>query len=242
MSAQTTASIVERLDHAIHAVCRELSSSPCEISSWTAMTEEDLAYHLSYGILSSGVTHESALVAATAIRESGLLSFGMNGPWDRGLVDAIRKNLSAPMKSAESARCFRYRFPSARAKYIADTCAAVYGHGKTLREILENAPDGATARARLIEVAKGIGPKQSSLFLRRVGYCSTLAVLDTHILKYLSLVGNSALTSASVGCIRRYEKLEAAFLREANRFAFPIGDVDLAIWITMRVAAKEAIV
>jgi len=86
----------------------------------------------------------------------------------------------------------------------------------------------------------GFGPKQASLYLRRIGYCADLAVLDIHILDYLRLSQGSAPQPSYLSRISSYELIEAEFRDIANDFGFGLGRVDLAMWITMRVAKREA--
>lgn len=86
----------------------------------------------------------------------------------------------------------------------------------------------------------GFGPKQASLFLRRVGYCADLAVLDVHVLDYLHLTRGLRIAPNRLGRLSCYEEIEDTFREIASRFGHSLGCVDLATWLTMRVAKREA--
>ncbi|MEA4967094.1 MAG: hypothetical protein VB048_03105, partial [Bacteroidaceae bacterium] len=59
---------------------------------------------------------------------------------------------------------------------------------RTIKEILINAETSSEARNSLISICVGMGYKQSSMFLRNIGFCFDLAIIDTHIIDYLKLV------------------------------------------------------
>ena len=96
------------------------------------------------------------------------------------------------------------------------------------------------ARKALMLNVCGFGPKQASLFLRRVGYCADLAVLDVHVLDYLHLAHGVRIPPGQLGRLSGYEKIEDTFREIATRFGHSLGCVDLATWLTMRVAKREA--
>ncbi|WP_419600764.1 hypothetical protein, partial [Thiolapillus sp.] len=96
------------------------------------------------------------------------------------------------------------------------------------------------ARELLVKNVWGFGPKQASLFLRRVGYCAELAALDTHILDYLRLARGIDPKPSALSRLASYERVEKEFQRVASDFGHPVGCVDLAMWVTMRVAKREA--
>lgn len=102
--------------------------------------------------------------------------------------------------------------------------------------------NGKHARKILIESVTGFGPKQASLFLRNIGYCTELAIIDTHILAYLKLVRGITPKISTLSNFLKYEKIENEFIQIANDLQFKVGNFDLAIWITMRVAKKESFV
>ncbi|MCI5210755.1 MAG: hypothetical protein D3910_18655, partial [Candidatus Electrothrix sp. ATG2] len=87
----------------------------------------------------------------------------------------------------------------------------------------------------------GFGPKQASLYLRRIGYCADLAVLDTHIVDYLRLAKEIEISPYKLSRVESYEKCEHIFVDIAKKFGRPVGQLDLAMWVTMRAAKQGTI-
>ena len=85
------------------------------------------------------------------------------------------------------------------------------------------------------------GPKQASLFLRRIGYSSDLAVLDRHVVRYLELVLEIKISDTDLSRLTSYEQVERQFRTRAMFFGHPVGVFDLAVWITMRVARRNGL-
>jgi N-glycosylase/DNA lyase len=74
-----------------------------------------------------------------------------------------------------------------------------------------------------------------------VGFCSELAILDTHILDYLMIARGIDPKPKALSNLSSYERIEIEFQRVAAWFGYAIGCVDLAIWITMRIAKREGV-
>ena len=111
----------------------------------------------------------------------------------------------------------------------------------TLRGLLSGARNATRARSVLVERVWGFGPKQASLFLRRIGYDTNLAVLDIHIMDFLRFTRGIRATPSALGRLSSYEQIESSFKEVAAEFGHTVGCLDLATWITMRVAKREAI-
>ena len=90
--------------------------------------------------------------------------------------------------------------------------------------------------------AVGIGPKQASLFLRNIGYAKDLAILDTHILRYMSLVGLLPNLIQSVSTLRKYETVEGLLCSYSEKFQVSLAYIDIAIWVVMRTCRKENLI
>jgi N-glycosylase/DNA lyase len=88
--------------------------------------------------------------------------------------------------------------------------------------------------------AIGIGPKQASLFLRNIGYTDELAILDKHVLAYMGISGLAVNLKKAVNSLKGYKDLENILQTHARKFGLSLGYVDQAIWIVMRVYAREA--
>ena len=93
----------------------------------------------------------------------------------------------------------------------------------------------------LVESCAGIGPKQASLFLRNIHFSDQLAVLDSHVLRFMTIAGILGPNRKSIGSIRGYEAHEGRLRDYASGFGWSIGCLDLGIWLVMRVCQQEGI-
>ena len=130
------------------------------------------------------------------------------------------------------------RFQNRLIQSFSKTVANIYGTGTTINQILFDSIDCNDARLNLIQNVCGFGPKQSSLYLRRIHYSDNFAVLDTHIIDYLKL-NKLVSTSKSSLDFHSYLDIENIFLEHAKQSGYSAGCFDLATWITMRVAKRE---
>ncbi len=110
---------------------------------------------------------------------------------------------------------------------------------RNVTKFLDDASDVQEARRRLVSDVAGLGPKQASLFLRNAGYATHVAVLDVHILSYMSWAGLTETPVKSVSSVRRYESLEDTFVEHACSFGYPPDLFDVAVWVAVQVAKEE---
>lgn len=234
---------VAAVDRTIRILCAEILGNNQVWQEWRLLTEEELFYEACVCIFSSQTEFEIAEAAAQRLRNRGLLQVS---PWRTGGSEYERRvseALSQPLEVERGGktRQVRFRFTNRSASLLAATVKSIYVQGESLRKILHSAHSAQKARELLVELVWGFGPKQASLFLRRVGYCANLAVLDTHILEYLRVSRGIDPKPSALSRLSGYECIEAEFQRVAEEFGHPIGCVDLAMWVTMRVAKREAI-
>jgi N-glycosylase/DNA lyase len=222
-----------RLEHAVVAVA-ELASRLLRPVPWQRATERFLWQELVTCLLGSRVRSEMADAAATQLSACGLLDDPSRRSWDDHFEADVQRTLSVPMSTRGAAgRPLRYRYPTMRANHLRRTGAALYGAEASLCGLLRRT-DERDARRALVAAAVGIGPKQASLFLRNVGRTDDLAVLDAHVLRFMAEVGLGMHTPASVGQLRGYERVEAVLASYGTGLGFPLGCLDIAIWLVMR--------
>lgn len=132
----------------------------------------------------------------------------------------------------------RYRFPKSKSEQLFKTIKNIYGNKRTIKEILINAETSSEARNSLISICVGMGYKQSSMFLRNIGFCFDLAIIDTHIIDYLKLVD---VLPSEIGDISKstYLKIESLYSKYAKSKQFDINKLDVAIWNVMKVYKTE---
>jgi thermostable 8-oxoguanine DNA glycosylase len=79
-----------------------------------------------------------------------------------------------------------------------------------------------------LESISGIGAKTARFFILHSKENARLAVLDTHILKWLKLHGENAPKATPTG--KKYALLEGAFLNYAEKYDLHPATLDLHIW------------
>jgi N-glycosylase/DNA lyase len=173
-------------------------------------TDERLWEELVFCIFTAGASARMGLGSVEAVRH--LLS--------RGTLDELADALQS-----------KHRYPNSRSGYIVVTRAFLEADCRMrLRERLENFEDPFERRdwlARTREI-KGLGYKESSHFLRNVGYRG-YAILDKHILRSLAEVG--VLDSPQPPSTRaRYLSTEARLRRFADDLGVDFDELDLVLW------------
>lgn len=225
-------------------MCSEVSSLENTVPNWRSLGEEELLYEAAICVFSSQMLFEVAVAAADRVKGAGLLRTGNTVKWRRDYEARLAAVLSEPLSVEINGvrRQMLPRFRNRMAALIATTVETIHWQGSSLREILLSAQSALHARELLVKAVSGFGPKQTSLFLRRIGYCSELAVLDTHVLDYLRLACDFEPQSGTLSRLSSYEHIENEFRRVADEFGYAVGCVDLAMWVTMRVAKREALI
>lgn len=234
---------VEIINQTIRAMCLEVETHASAAQNWQQMAEEEFLYEAAICIFGSQMVFEMAVATADRLREKKLLLPAPSGRSvqviERKVVAALSDPLPVPASNGTQ-RWVRPRFKNRLASLLAKTIVEIYGQSRTIRGFLFDARNAREARETLMQHVWGFGPKQASLFLRRVGYCADLAVLDIHVLDYLQLARGLSLSPSKLGRLSLYEEVENTFREISVEFGHSMGCVDLATWLTMRVAKKEA--
>lgn len=234
---------VDIINQAIRAMCLEVGQQTSTTQNWQQMAEEEFLYEAAICIFGSQMVFEMAVATADRVHERKLLQPELCGrsihAIERKIVEALSDPLHVSARDGAE-RCVRPRFKNRSAFLLAKTIGEIYGQSRTIRGFLFDAQNAREARETLMHHVWGFGPKQASLFLRRVGYCADLAVLDIHVLGYLQLARGLSLSPSQLGRLSIYEEVERTFREVADEFGHSLGCVDLATWLTMRVAKREA--
>lgn len=98
----------------------------------------------------------------------------------------------------------------------------------SIAEILESRFSTPEKRLLIRRLAPGFGLKESSHFLRNVGYRG-LAILDRHLLKHLVLCGVFK-ESPKISSDAQYFSAEAKSLEFAAHVGVPIDELDVLFW------------
>ena len=223
----------ETVAQAVGAICPDIAKRVSERQRQPQ--ESDLWFELSCCLLSSQVPYSLAVAAAEEIRRAGSLVRYSSSY--RGIEMEIRNILSKPLTVQAQRR--KYRFPKMRAEQLATTRMAVSRAEGSLLALLSSAGAPSATRAWFVENAPGMGPKQTSMFLRNAHITYDLAIIDRHVLNYMVLLRLIEGYSRS-GSLRSYQRLEEVLLEHAAHVGVKVGILDWAIWIVMRlVSASE---
>jgi N-glycosylase/DNA lyase len=204
------------------------------------MTEDDLWRELVACILGSRVRFEVAHSAVERIEKRRLFCQERRSSrfdhYERDVSNALSgRTLTEDGADAQN----RYPFFRIRANQIRRAAERFYGSRGSVRGFLDAARDIRETRRLLVSEVPGLGPKQASLFLRNIGYVTNIAVLDVHVLTYMSWVGLTDTLVKSVATIRKYETLEDSFIEHSYSFGYTPDRFDLAVWVVVKVAKEE---
>lgn len=228
------------IENAIREVCFALGERSHHTSSWARMTEDNLWRELVACILGTRVRFEVAYAAVERMEETRLLCQSRRSShFDQYEQDIMRVLSGALPAQGTLGSQNRYPFFRIRAGQIRRAAERLYSDRGSIRQFLKDARGVREARRRLASEVSGLGPKQASLFLRNVGYAAHIAVLDVHVLTYMSRIGLTDTPVHSVSTVRKYETLEDAFIEHSRSLGYTPDRFDLAVWVVVRAAKEE---
>jgi len=161
---------------------------------------------LAYCILVANTSAKSGLKCIEALTKSGKLFNGST------------KDIEEILKISG------YRYPRKRAEYIFEARGKI----KEIKEAIEKTLDPNERRDWLRRNVKGLGMKESSHFLRNMGYFD-YAIIDRHILKVLSKYGITKIEQRKL-TIKRYLELEKLIKEISMKLNVEPGILDLYLW------------
>ena len=216
------------IKNAILDICIILEEQELMVTSSPTYSEDDLWQQLVSCILGSRVRFETAYAAVEWLDEMHLL-YHLRRTSD---FDQYENDILATLSG-------RYPFYKLRANQIRRAAEFLYGSGGSIKNLLDDAGDLRDMRQCLVSEIPGLGPKQSSLFLRNIGYANSVAVLDVHVLTYMNWIGLTTVLEKSIPTIRKYETLENSFVEHSLSLGYSPDQFDLAVWLVMKVAREE---
>jgi N-glycosylase/DNA lyase len=226
-----------RINNAVRVLCPIIDEriKARVLAPWD---EQGLRKELVACILGSQVRHEMAVTAMRNLESAGLLD---NLWWAPQACDEFSSNVHAVLNGQwlDLPCPGRYRFPKARAAQLArarDQLARL-----SLETRLISTQDSKELRYQLVADISGLGPKQASMFLRNIGKSYDLAILDTHVLRFLDMQDGIPSRHAALGTVKGYEAIEDAVVGYADTLGYPPGYLDWAIWATMKAARELAL-
>ncbi len=144
-------------------------------------------------------------------------------------VEAIRPVLWTGSAEELAERLHFHLYPLARAQYIVAARETVKNQlGGNLKEWLQQWQDPLQRRDACVQTFRGIGYKESSHFLRNIGFRG-YAILDKHILRCLHDFG--VLDKDRPPSTRnRYLEAERRYLAFAEQVGIDPDELDLTLW------------
>lgn len=124
----------------------------------------------------------------------------------------------------ERLRDLGYRFYRIRADYI----VSAREYSDELKNIINDFTDSYKARDWLVENVKGLGYKESSHFMRNVGF-SNLMILDRHILRTAREGGIIDSIPSNLNR-KRYLDIESKIDLLADKVSLSLAEIDLYLW------------
>ncbi|MCW8830571.1 MAG: hypothetical protein OQK32_03520 [Gammaproteobacteria bacterium] len=230
---------LSQINYAIAGLCQDVEST-IKFRSWVQMTENELVHELVLCILGSGVRYEVAVSYAAAISKKRCLS-KTHAKDPVRIENSVALVLNGAVESFWSDKEYkRYRYPNIRATYISSSYCNVVNEFGSIKAFLNKCIPASKLRRELVRICPGIGPKQASHFLKNVGYSNELAIIDSHILKYMEMTENMSAKDYQLGKIDKYEYMESLYITTVKNFNYPVAIVDQAMWFVMRVLGREA--
>jgi len=221
------------LETAVKNFIPKIEVQEYKTESWKDLPESKLLKELSLCLLSSSVKYE---VACAYIEYFSQKKYFIKWTLQIPTKDEICNLLCTPVKLKD--KHVKYRFPNTKSQQLYDLLLNIYGRGISLKGILELSSNPKNVRDELIKNCPGVGNKQSSMFLRNIGFSDKLAILDTHLIDYLKSI-HIIPSNYRLSTKKQYSHVEDKYLEYAISNDFNISYLDSAIWIIMKVYKQE---
>ncbi|MCD4792847.1 MAG: N-glycosylase/DNA lyase [Bacteroidales bacterium] len=121
------------------------------------------------------------------------------------------------------------RFRNNKSRYIVEARKKFLNNSKGIRETLNEQKSIFEKRDWLNKNIKGFGLKESSHFLRNIGFVEDIAILDRHILKNLKKYNVIDEIPKAVS-EKKYYEIERKMKNFANKIKIPLEHLDLIFW------------
>lgn len=200
---------------------------------WRDLDDSVLWGELCLCILSSNVRFETAVSALRRLLDKGLLTRNDSRKLARGKIAAeLARPVYLPPRKNGSLR--RYRFPNVRASNLASAWDVMYRERNGVKAFLMESSSVDATRLQLAKMIPGIGLKEASHFMRNVKFADSVAIIDTHIVKFLREYAGLEVSFQNGFTSRDYFALEDLMRKISDQFNLSLAALDMAIWDCMR--------
>lgn len=220
----------EHIKSAVSAMSRRLAEEP---DPDRVIDDNSLWYFITRSILSSQVRYEVAQKACERLYVSDLYS-----PNSLSVIcDPCR--LRAQIESTLTTTETRIRFARTRAQQLVMAFSHFSRNKISLVSALEERKSESSRREFLVKNIPGIGMKQGSMVLRDTAWARNLAIIDTHIINYMSSIHLLKPDPDLPTSATRYQQYEKQFVDHAAAIGEPVARLDQAAWWVMREIRKR---
>ncbi|NPV01798.1 MAG: N-glycosylase/DNA lyase [Brevinematales bacterium] len=175
---------------------------------------EELFAELAFCLCTPQSNAHSCSAAVERLRDTGLLTSG----GAREIAESIRGGVRFHHTKGERIRAARDFMLGGGAEEFARVIAV----------------DGDfAAREWIYSRINGIGFKEASHFLRNTGHGARLAILDRHILRFLTEAGVIDSIPSSIS-VKRYLEIEQKMTYFADSVKIPLGHLDFVLWYRLK--------
>lgn len=224
-----------KIEAAVLEVASEVSRKQRNLD-WQKLDEYDLWHELISCILGSNTRDEMAHFFSKHLKEYNALVIESSKVdyrlFERNIFHLLSQSIF-PVPGHSNTKV-KYRYPKLKAAHIRKTAESLYQNGGSLKKLLLSSNNPFEARVKLVTYCTGVGPKQSSLFLRNICYADNLAILDTHVLKYMYILNLIDIPIKNVSTFKQYRKMELILQDYCLKANYKLSNLDIAIWIVMR--------
>lgn len=134
-----------------------------------------------------------------------------------GFLDLPEKQLALKLKK------LGHRFPNTRAKYITEARK----HKDTIKKTINGINDEQMLRQWIMENIKGLGIKESSHFLRNIGF-DNYAIIDFHVVDILH--EHKMIKRPKTMTVKNYIKVENRLSKLCEKAKMTQAELDLYLW------------
>jgi N-glycosylase/DNA lyase len=189
----------------------EISSRLNEFENiWSDKNDEDIFTELAFCILTPQSKAKSCWDAIVKLKEQDLLL--------KGNTEQIKRGLTC------------VRFKNKKADYVVRARKLFVKDGRvSIKPLLNMFADIYECREWLVKNIDGLGYKESSHFLRNIGFGEKIAILDRHILRNLKEIGIIEVIPESMSRTK-YLRIEKNMKDFARQIDIPIYHLDLLLW------------
>lgn len=217
------------LEH-YHDLSRTVSNK-----NWVDMDEQDIWHELCFCILSANVSYDLVKsVMAVAIKKN-LFDY----TWiitDKNSKSKIQMEFNKPqfLPLKKNGELRKYRYPMKRAEQITKAAKFLYCNNKTIKQLLLDSVSDDETRKFLMENISGLGIKEASHFLRNIGFSTSFAIIDVHVLAFLKKTSLINTQKKMTLTQKLYLKIERVLRNFAKFHRLTLSILDMALWHYMR--------